>query len=306
MDTRHLADLVEEQRAPVGLLEAAFAAALGAGERALLVAEELGFHQRLGDRRTVEADERALAARAVDVQRTGDDLLACPGLAADQHGGLRRRHLGDRVQQPQHGRAAADDAAALEASRQLGAQRAVLRLQPGVLHGAFERDAQLVEVERLGEVVVRPLLESGHGRLDRGEGGHDDDRDGRVDRLDGRECLEPRHLQHAHVHQHQVVGPLADPADGGLAVVRLGDFVAPAADQGAQHGAVGRVVIHDQNGMACAHAGLPRAAASSGRRRVKVLPEPGRLATAIVPPMAPTMLCAIASPRPVPPGRVVK
>ena len=44
---RHVADLVEEQRAAVGLLEAAGALAIGAGEGAALVTEQLGLEQRL-------------------------------------------------------------------------------------------------------------------------------------------------------------------------------------------------------------------------------------------------------------------
>ena len=44
----HVADLVEKERAAVGLLELADAAAVGAGERAPLVAEELAFQQRSG------------------------------------------------------------------------------------------------------------------------------------------------------------------------------------------------------------------------------------------------------------------
>ena len=47
MRERDLADLVEEERAAVGLLEAALAARDGAGERALLVAEELALEERL-------------------------------------------------------------------------------------------------------------------------------------------------------------------------------------------------------------------------------------------------------------------
>ena len=43
--TRHLADLVEQERAAVGQLEAAGAALEGAGERALLVAEDFAFDQ---------------------------------------------------------------------------------------------------------------------------------------------------------------------------------------------------------------------------------------------------------------------
>ena len=42
---RHVADLVEEQRAAVALLELADAAAVGAGEGALLVAEQLALQQ---------------------------------------------------------------------------------------------------------------------------------------------------------------------------------------------------------------------------------------------------------------------
>src|SRR5262245_54390515 len=46
-----LADLVEEERAAVGELEPAALALARAGERALLVAEELALEQRLGQRR---------------------------------------------------------------------------------------------------------------------------------------------------------------------------------------------------------------------------------------------------------------
>ena len=42
---RHVADLVEEQRAAVGLLEAAAAQLGGTGERALLVAEQFRLQQ---------------------------------------------------------------------------------------------------------------------------------------------------------------------------------------------------------------------------------------------------------------------
>ena len=59
---RHLADLVEEQRAAVGGFEEADLALVGAGERAALVAEQLALEQRLGQRRAVELDQRLVAA----------------------------------------------------------------------------------------------------------------------------------------------------------------------------------------------------------------------------------------------------
>ena len=89
---RQLADLVEEERAPVGQLEEADPPGDGAGEGALLVAEELALDQPLGDRGAVDRDQRPGGAPAVRVDRAGDELLAGPALAGDEHGGVGRRH----------------------------------------------------------------------------------------------------------------------------------------------------------------------------------------------------------------------
>jgi hypothetical protein len=67
---RHVADLVEEQRAAVGLLEAAAALGGSPGEGAALVAEELGFEQVARDGRGVDGDEGRVAAWAVAMQRS--------------------------------------------------------------------------------------------------------------------------------------------------------------------------------------------------------------------------------------------
>src|SRR2546423_1853450 len=61
---RQLADLVEEQRAAARALERAGAPAIGAGERALLVAEELALDQRRRQRCAVDREERARRAVA--------------------------------------------------------------------------------------------------------------------------------------------------------------------------------------------------------------------------------------------------
>jgi hypothetical protein len=62
---RGVADFVEEQRAAVGLLEKADAIFMGAGECALLVAEELGFEQRVGQG-TAVFDDEARSARSLE------------------------------------------------------------------------------------------------------------------------------------------------------------------------------------------------------------------------------------------------
>ncbi len=61
---RHVADLVEKQRAAVGELELAGRLPHRAGEGALLVAEQLALEQRFRDGRAVDRDERLAGAAA--------------------------------------------------------------------------------------------------------------------------------------------------------------------------------------------------------------------------------------------------
>ena len=61
---RDVADLVEEQSAALGQLDLAGVGLDRAGERASLVAEQLGLEQILGDRGAVDGDELSAAAAA--------------------------------------------------------------------------------------------------------------------------------------------------------------------------------------------------------------------------------------------------
>ena len=103
-------DLVEEDGAGVGGLEAAGAVVDGAGERAADVAEQLAFQQVLGQGAAVDADERAAAARAEPVDGLGDQFLAGARLAQQQHRGVRLGHLPGEPIDILHGRAGADQA----------------------------------------------------------------------------------------------------------------------------------------------------------------------------------------------------
>src|SRR5437870_1994885 len=86
------ADLVEEEAAPLRQLELSDLPLMGAGERALLVAEELGLDEGLGDGRRTDGDEGPVAPCPLVVDGPGDELLAGAALAGDQHG---RRRLRD-------------------------------------------------------------------------------------------------------------------------------------------------------------------------------------------------------------------
>ena len=105
---RHVADLVEEQRAAVGLHEQPGARRLGVGERAPGVAEQLALEQRLGHGRAVDGDERARAPASGVVQRARHQLLAGAALAGDEHRGVGVGHPLDQLVHLPHGGALAD------------------------------------------------------------------------------------------------------------------------------------------------------------------------------------------------------
>ncbi len=99
---RHLGDLVKQQRSAVGHLHQAHLVGDGPGERALLVTEELGFHQLAWNRGAVDLDERPHLARAVIVDRRSHQLLARAVLPLNQHARVGRRDHLDHVEQLPH------------------------------------------------------------------------------------------------------------------------------------------------------------------------------------------------------------
>ncbi len=92
---RHVADLVEEQRPPRRLLEAALRPVERPGEGPALVPEQLALDQLARDRRHVDGDERSSAATPIVMQRAGHQLLAGAGLAVDHDGQVRGREPGN-------------------------------------------------------------------------------------------------------------------------------------------------------------------------------------------------------------------
>src|SRR5262249_55639907 len=83
-----LADLVEEDGAAVGQLEAPLAPGDGAAEGALLVAEQFALDQAGGESGTVHLDKRLVSPLARGVDGAGDQLLAGAGLAGHEYRGV--------------------------------------------------------------------------------------------------------------------------------------------------------------------------------------------------------------------------
>ena len=171
---RELADLVEEERAARGRLEASDAPLDGVGEGAALVTEELALDQALGNSRAVDRNEGTAAPRSVLVDGAGRQLLAGAALAADQHRGARLRHAPDGVEDLLHGVARPEQVSATLASLHPGAQAHDLALERAPLEQLADLDAQRPDLEGLGHVIRRAALHRLHRRRDRvGAGKHD-------------------------------------------------------------------------------------------------------------------------------------
>ena len=125
-----LADLVEKERAPLGKLEAPFLRRVRAGERALLIAEQLRFDEALGQRRAADLDERPLRPQRVVMDGLRDQLLAGARLAADEHGRVGPRDLRDLLVDQPHRTARAEDVREIVALAQLALEVRVFLAQP--------------------------------------------------------------------------------------------------------------------------------------------------------------------------------
>ena len=87
---RHLANLVEKQRAAVrGFDQPGLAALACAGEGTLFVAEQFALQQGFRKGTAVDGDERKVAPRAELMHALRDHLFAGAGFAQHEHGGVR-------------------------------------------------------------------------------------------------------------------------------------------------------------------------------------------------------------------------
>src|SRR5574338_643873 len=115
---RHLGDLVEEQRAAGCRFDESALVAVGAGERAFFVAEQLGFHQLVRDGGAVDAREGKFSARALIVKSRRDQFFAGARLAFYKDRGVRRRGSADDAVDLSHLWIAADDSEVVAITKQ--------------------------------------------------------------------------------------------------------------------------------------------------------------------------------------------
>src|SRR5881396_1263418 len=179
---RHLADLVQEERAAARRGEQTLLVPNRTRERSLHVAEQLGLEEALRERAAVQRKESAIRARGQLVDVARDDLLPRARLSLDQHRALGGRHLLGELQHLREGARLAQrlhEPGAL-APPDLLLELLVLGLEEALLRRAPANRDEVVVRERLLDVVKRPLVHRLDRALERGLGGHQDDRGLRV------------------------------------------------------------------------------------------------------------------------------
>jgi hypothetical protein len=189
----HVADLVEEQRAAVGLLEEAALSPLRASERAALVTEQLALDQLTRDGRAVHFDERRVFARAQPVNGAADQLLASAGFTGDEHTGLGGRDLVDISEKLLNWLAGADH---LVARLELGAHALDGARQARRANGVLHADQHALARQRLFEEVAGPELDGQDGVVHGGVAAHHHHRNV-LGRLVGAQLFQRLQARHA-------------------------------------------------------------------------------------------------------------
>jgi hypothetical protein len=196
----HVADLIKEQRAGVSVFKHTFAIAIGAGERALDVAEQFAFQDGGAQPGAVQRLEGLLDPLRVGMDRLGDQFLACAALAGDQDGDITGRDLLHGCDDALNAGRLTDDAFEAEPVVNFAMELVVLIAKQHGLCRAVDQVAKHVQVQWLLDEVVGAAADGSLGRRYIAVGG-DHDRLGVGLRAAG--DFQNLHAGVGHVH-HQV------------------------------------------------------------------------------------------------------
>ena len=242
----HLADLVEQQRAAVGLGQKPLTLMNGTRERAARVTKDLALQQLLRNGRGVHGDERRAPPLASRVDCVRDQLLAHTRLPDDEHGGARASHEVDGRLQSAHRRPAPDELRLARRGR-CGGKTSRLARVPAAVDRLRHDLPQGVRIERLDQVFERAALDRVHRLRDAARSRDHDERQRGVGLSDAIEQLEPVHAIHPDVADHDVESlALGDLQSLGGACSELAAVTVRRENQLERLAHLG-VVVHDEH-----------------------------------------------------------
>jgi len=234
---RHVADLVQEQGAAIGLDQLA--------QVAVAAAEQFGLDPLARHGGQVDDGEAAVLARAEVVQGAGDQFLACAGFAQDQHGQIRAHQPRDGAIDLLHRRRTANQRQTLIAHRArlglggLGVGRPAQR--------PFGGRGHVVEIEGFGHIFEGADLGGVDGGEQRVLGAHDDHRQLGPLLADAGQHVENILVRHHHVGDHQVPLAFRNPFQQGGGVAGGADLIAQPAERLTEHQPDGGVIVGNED-----------------------------------------------------------
>ena len=267
------------------------------------VTEQFRLEQVRRDGRTIELDEGAVAAGAVEVKRARDQFLARPRLAGDQHRGRNAFHqvalgveqLPDLQFQVLHRLRFADHLVQAALARLLPMKVFEGFLDPCLLGYFFYQQFQLLEHHGLGEVIAGTRFHRLDRQLHIALAGDHDDTDAAVHRVDLPDQLQPVGIGQAIIEQHDIGFEILQAfhrrlAGGGDLGIEtgIGEITAHVLGQG-------RLVLDDQDGWQETHARL-----TTGISNITIVPLPTSLCSRIPPPCLFAIRLASSMPMPRP------
>ena len=170
--------------------------------------EQLGLDQVARDRRHVDGDELPATPFAVVVKRAGDQFLAGAGLARNHDREVGLHQTRDQAVDFLHRRRTADQRNRLERLElAAGGARTLLRFR----QRATDDGDQLLQIERLGQILVGATLGRADGREKCVLRAHDEHRQIGPQLLDPWQKVERVLVGHHHVGDDEVALALADP-----------------------------------------------------------------------------------------------
>jgi len=216
-----VADFIEEESAATGLLQEAFAIAVGTGEGTADVSEEFAFDDLRAESGEVDGEEGACAAGRMFVDGFGDEFLAGAAFAGDKDGGVGFGDECDLFEDGLHGGGLADE----DGSDGVGGfgWRTIGR---GTFDESFDETGGGVEVEGFGEVFGGTAVNGADGGLQSPKGGHDDDWDLKIAGAEAFEESEAVDAGHPNVEEDDVGGIGFDGVEGFFGVGGDGDGIA--------------------------------------------------------------------------------
>ena len=169
------------------------------------------------------------------MDRLGDQLLAGTAFTLEQDRAAPRRDLCDQVEDLLHRRALPDDVPETVALLQGFLEPRVFFAQPPVLGCVLDGQQDLVVLERLGDEVEGTELGGPHRLLDGPERGEDDGDGARIELGEFLEHLQPVHVGHHQVEQHDAVVLVPDELQRVGAALRQVDGVVLRGQECGEH-----------------------------------------------------------------------